>query len=145
MQIYVCENRDCSDRYVVGVFSSREAIEEYAAMSGQPMDEFIITKCEIDEALQETMGPMWRVAIRSTDGEIKCEQELEPRLRHPKRCAISYEPRWSKPLFINVFSPVSKEHAIKVAVERQKAWLRDPGPPGYREEIIEIPEDESGQ
>jgi hypothetical protein len=129
----------CDDRGVKAVCSTRERAERARAMlveDGGASDEFEIEPWRLDDVLGHEPGPVFRVAIRFDDGSAIPDQRLDWRcLRHPRRAEVErideshpMARRNCWPLQIRAESPISSDHAVKVAAEERQAWLK--GRPG---------------
>ena len=119
MKVYILTAWSYSDYHIVGVFSTMEAAE--ACMS-EKLDHNDPEEYELDELVGHVAGPTWDVHVANPSGSIRIylgDCELTD-LRHPTAC-VTRENRqgWT------VTSPISEEHAIKVATELRQQLLRE--------------------
>lgn len=123
MKVYVAFQGEYSDRGCLGVFSTREAAEAIGV--GAP-DAFDVQEFELDELVGASYGPTWTASIDLRTGEVTQPSRAYPRLRLPGgRCEFEPEDYLDTDLyFLWVHSPISQEHAVKVAIEKRQEWFR---------------------
>lgn len=129
MKVYVMTEGEYSDYGIVGVFSSKEKCE---AVRNGNRD----AQCEeydIDEIVDKRFCKQFTAAIMKESGDIVAGFNYNClNLVSPVKAIIEEDGIvWSEskqmvegPL-IRVKSPISMEHAIKVAVEARQKWLRE--------------------
>lgn len=124
--VYLLSQGTYSDYTIVGVFSRREDAED--AIAGQNMsawDPYEITEHELDTLVGHRYGPIHKVLL-DADGHIEeCRPAIQC-LRHPEKCenggTIGIGGQRAR---VWVSSPVSFEHATKVAAEIHQQRLRE--------------------
>lgn len=123
--VYLVSERSYSDHYTEGIFSTREGAQGYIDQAGLG-DGRGIEEYTLDAMVGWEMGPVWVYVIALDDGEIFREYpERRPQVRHPTAAVCSdlssYQDGRAR---LRVESPISADHARKVAVERRQEWLR---------------------
>ena len=115
-KVYVVQEGSYSDRHVVGVFSTRALAEKDAdAYNGD------ITEYEVDCLVGSEFHACYYADIDFSTGVVETSPPCGPKERvRPGECAI-----YTRGKFALVASPVSSEHAAKVAVELRQKWLRE--------------------
>jgi hypothetical protein len=125
MKIYVLTKGDYSEYKIIGVFSTPELANHAAAIlnDSQINDPKVF---ELDPSFQIEkdfeLGNTFKVTIYLTNGRLyKWPDSLNLKnvYRHPSDCVIK--------IFTNeiwVCSPISIEHAEKVAIEQRQKYLR---------------------
>lgn len=140
MKVYVLSYGEYSGWHIEGIFSSLEALEKgKAKLIGDGKDVYNDPdEYELDEIFDHEAGPTFVASIKCETGELFNLLRLDDnRLRHPKRCYVDVWHANYKEWIIRVISPVSAEHANKVAVEKRQEWLRvhSISPKAFSEEI----------
>lgn len=130
MKVWLIESGDYSNHYVAGVFSSKEKALEAKTLRDNS-DDRAPMEWEVDELLGWETGPVFHASIRAETGEINAYSE-DRVFRHPTRCEINEF--ISHGGWCNVKSPISEDHARKVAIEKRQEWLR------MREELLKARE-----
>jgi hypothetical protein len=108
MTVYVLSTGSYSARSIVGIFSSRD------------------TEYEVDQLVDQRYGPVYAANIELETGTLLDEPySTYETLRNPESCVVANwtNPRTGKPS-LKVWSPISPDHARKVAVEKRQEWLR---------------------
>lgn len=132
MKVWVLTSGEYSDYRIEGIFSSREAAERILlrARADKYATEFNDPEgYEVDALADHTYGPSFRMLMRLDTGEAMEGYTSSPELRHPGRCEVEFRDiAWSRDEHavpcVCVTSPISREHAVKVAVEKRQEWLR---------------------
>lgn len=119
--IYVVTAGRYSDYHIEAVFTTRDAADEFAAkVSNQPgVEDVRVEPYEADSCTEYGWGPVYQVAINRHSGDEEWRIE-GAYLRHPQRAVE----RQGYDGCIVIDSPVSYEHALKIAAEHRQAWLR---------------------
>ncbi len=131
-RVYVLTRGEYSDYRVFGVFSSPGAIEAFRANLHEDRrgdfndpEEF-----EVDGCLMLEYRPRWRAVIELEGGEILGTYDQGISLTHPSEVVaretyafIPGHPGRYVPA-LEASSPISREHAVKVATEKRQEWLR---------------------
>lgn len=128
MKVYVVFDGQYSDRYVFGIFSTKEKAAEVGSDD--------IEEHELDTLVGHSVGPVYKTRICLDDGEVMNDEPpswykgegTETSIRHRAKAVVNYSP-WlfdgeRRDSFV-VRSPISYEHAIKVAVESRQKWIRE--------------------
>jgi hypothetical protein len=114
--VYLLTEGDYSDYHIYGIFSTRAAAEEIAAES----PDLEIEEYELDALVGKSYGPVWRAVIFKQDGRMPYEPSKYRMIRHPTGVIVGeYDQHFV------VDSPISAEHAVKVAIEKRQGWLRN--------------------
>lgn len=121
-KVFVLCEGEYSGRFIRGVFSTMEAAEAAAAGNGSGTD---IEEHTLDEFGGWSYRAESQAIVDLKSGEIRANDWTYPSFRSPTRECVVEVSKY----FVSVFSPVSKEHAIKVAVEKRQEWLRTQGRP----------------
>jgi len=126
MVLYVVTDGDYSDYHIEGVFSTAEEARDYVSQFAYPPS---VEEWTLDELAGAVMGPVYSVQIDLVTGEIRRQHE-ERKVRRPDGPCIVHGPWYERgvPRLLRVESPVSTDHALKVAVERRQQWLRERSP-----------------
>lgn len=139
MKIYLVTSGCYSDYGVDGIFSSRELAEKMMYIGGfESYND--IEEVELDDpSLLEVdahyeIGPIFVSRIYENGGLEECGHLASvKKYRHPERCKFVYTEgydweyngkRHHNEWHILVYSPISQEHANKVAVEKRQEKLR---------------------
>ena len=142
MKVYIVERGCYSDRYVSGVFSSRELAEaDIALHTDGERDEWNsagdVTEYEVDEDAGLVKRPVWRSYIDLDSGEVyqlgsdtdygkPQERSREPESHDCRGMANMSLRGWHfGRRYGETHSFISQEHAVKLAVEFRQAWLRE--------------------
>jgi hypothetical protein len=121
-KVYVLTQGKFSDCHIIGIFSTSEVAEKVRA--GATDTSVQVEERTLDAVADLELGTVWHANIRLDDGSAYQRYE-EERFRHPTETAILfYHDFTNVPLIIEVRSPISAEHAVKVAVEKRQEWLR---------------------
>lgn len=125
-KVYLLTDGCYSDFHVVGVFSTKAGADEAMAnlrarTDGRGGGDEAVEEYELDALVGFRYGPIHAVEIETEGGEIR-EAGWRGRtgFRHPEAAVVVVPPGWR----IVVESPLSIEHATKVAVEKRQEWLR---------------------
>jgi hypothetical protein len=125
MKVYVLTDGAYSDYYIAAVFSSLEALESAVKARGDSLSDYNDPEVfEVDEWGGFQDLPAHEVTISIPTGEILGVYTSAPYWRHPDRCESRIYESAPHGRCIVVVSPVSVEHAIKVAVEKRQEYLR---------------------
>lgn len=116
VKVYVLTTGSYSDTSIVGVFSSREAAVAAGTGDSEVNDP---EEYELDERAEHRYGPTWSVFFRKETGGLEPQRHAWQKIRHPSACEIQ-----DNQYGIFVASPISAEHALKVAAEKRQEWLR---------------------
>lgn len=139
MKVYVLSIGEYSGWSIIGIFSSLEALgEAKAKLVGDGEDEYNgPDEYELDELLSHERGPSFVTCINCETGKLFYEDSRADCLRHPGHCQVDVWHYGYKEWMIRVISPVSAEHANKVATEKRQEWLRVHAiaPKAFTEEI----------
>jgi hypothetical protein len=121
-KVYVLTEGKFSDNHIIGIFSTREGAEKVRA--GSTDTSVKVEEWTLDAVTDLEWGTVWHADIRLGDGLARQRYE-EERFRHPAAADVRfYHDYANAPFIIEVRSPVSAEHALKVAVEKRQEWLR---------------------
>lgn len=124
--VYLLSEGKYSDYTIVGIFSRREDAE--AAIAGQDTsvwDPYEITEYELDTLVGQRYGPIHKVLL-AEDGTIEQMPHVDQALRHPEKCEMSGTIGTNgRRACMRVDSPISFEHATKVAAEIHQQRLRE--------------------
>ncbi|HQU33585.1 MAG TPA: hypothetical protein PLB88_04670 [Thermoanaerobaculaceae bacterium] len=127
MTVYVLTEGEHSGREIVGVFSSLEKITEFVAKNPRGLTSPWYWEpyndpetYELDAAMALETGPTFLAWIHRPTGNLTIGKEAHLSRRHPRMCEESIVSGDT----IEVRSPISFEHASKVATEMRQAWLR---------------------
>jgi hypothetical protein len=122
-KVYVVTKGKFSDYRIVAVFSTREGAENMRAGPCDPNVE--VQEWELDALAKHEWGMNWYADIRLGDGLVRQRYEVEG-FRHPTETDVNFHSVFANapPSLIQVRSPISAEHAVKVAVEKRQEWLR---------------------
>lgn len=118
-KVYVLTTGEYSEYGIEGVFSTRELAESARAVGIPDGD---VEEYDLDEMVAFEVGPMWTASIDKETGDVQIRKDGAVRFRHPSAAAHGVGST-----FLIAESPVSREHAIKVAVEARQEWLRTRG------------------
>lgn len=127
--VFILFEGEYSDRSSVGAFSTREKAEEYVAKNYKAgswrHEQTDIEEHEIDERAGCVPIDFWVAFIETNTGNARHKDgpDSEPARPGDRRCRVGawgIDDAWT----IRVSSPVSLEHAQKVAVELRQKWLR---------------------
>ncbi len=124
--VYLLTAGEHSDYRVIGAFSSQDRLE--AAIKSCERDRFnSVEEHEVDEIPEDACGPAFLTTIDLENGSVRQRHETWPQPRKADgACKISivslYGP--SGPSCVHVVSPVSADHATKIAIEKRQEWLR---------------------
>jgi hypothetical protein len=133
--VYVVTSGEYSDYRIEGTFSAREKAEAFltAAFPGarRDADDANIEEWTLDEKEGVRLAPTHEVRIELASGQVTSYGGRMGRVGPGDRCRVDGPwPGYRDTTYLNVASPVSEEHAVKVAVEKRQEWLRlNPGPP----------------
>ena len=136
MKVYVLSSGEYSDWTIEGIFSSLESLEAgktkiiehngYTTGHFNDPDEY-----ELNEILSLESGPTFGASIYCESGEMFNIGPLSSLLRHPSEAtsaiwdATRYTRGKPRKWAIAVKSPISVEHAVKIATEKRQEWLRN--------------------
>jgi hypothetical protein len=122
-KVYVLTEGEFSDYRIVAVFSTREGAEK--VLAGYPYTCIEIDEWTLDAIAEHEWGMTWYATINLSEGEAHRYYERQG-FRHPTAVTVDfYRPADDAPFStIQVRSPVSAEHAMKVAAEKRQEWLR---------------------
>ena len=118
MKVWILDSGCYSDHHLVGVFSSEEKAMEAKARR-KNLDDHDPWETEVDGVLAHEHGPSFRHNIEKATGDTSYAGECPPHSRHPRNAIVDQTDR-----HIFVESPISAEHAAKVAAEKRQEWLR---------------------
>jgi hypothetical protein len=119
MNIYVVTEGSYSDYHIRAVFSTEEKAWAYIdALPENRRDEYEVECYGVDETMGWEYGPVWHAAIKWKDGEAWSYKPRD-RIRPPSACVVE-----ETDAAVHVYSPISQEHAEKVAAEKRQEWLR---------------------
>lgn len=142
MKVYLVTSGCYSDDAVDGVFSSRELAEKMMYIGGFESYNDIEEKELDDQSLLKVgdnyeIGPTFSVRIYLESGQLEkiSSMDSKAKYRHPMHCIencreeprdIEYRlgPNVHVDGYIIMISPISYEHAQKVAIEKRQEWLR---------------------
>jgi hypothetical protein len=127
--VYLVWQGSYSDRRVEGVFSTRDGAEDFLISADMIRgDEAVdVEEWAVDELVGARPVTLHRVGINLDSGELAPWGAqtvlIVPRIGcfidGPKERGGTIKAPW-----LHVSSPVSREHAVKVAVEKRQEWLR---------------------
>lgn len=131
--VYVLTSGEYSNYMIHGVFSTREAAERVMGRMGPDME---VEEYILDDLVRHENGPVWTAAVRLGDGDVPTtkdgapwyppDQRPDTQFRHPTRAdPVRYVHHWDGGRSVVVSSPISYEHALKVATEKRQEWLRE--------------------
>lgn len=121
-KVYVLTEGSYSDYHIVGIFSTLAGAEK--VRSGSTDTSVQVEEWTIDADTELEWGTVWHADIRLGDGLARQRYE-EQRFRHPAETVVQIcHDCANAPFIIEVRSPISAEHAMKVAVEKRQEWLR---------------------
>lgn len=125
MKVYLLTEGSYSDESVVGIFSNLEnakrIYDEYRRLEHGEIND--PREYELDELISPQAGPVFTVYMSLKNGEVISQCENPPSIRDPHGCDVDIFAYGSDHRIV-VKSPVSAEHAMKVAVEQRQEWLR---------------------
>ena len=119
-----------SDYQILGVFTSREkalefcpALESSLADDKKPeLEEWDADPVRPEEFIQEA----WRVYLNLSDGSLNMESnDPETRIRDYSYSAVCPTVYSNNDQLVLGASVVSRDHALKLAVERRQEYLRE--------------------
>jgi hypothetical protein len=118
-KVYVVTVGEYSSYQIVGVFSTRESAEKIQAD---------VEEWELDALADHEWGMNWYVDVMLSDGLVRQRYEEEG-FRHPTETDVRFYSvsAHAPPGIIQVRSPLSAEHAMKVAVKKRQEWLSKNG------------------
>jgi hypothetical protein len=122
MKVYLVSTGEYSDYTILGLFSTREKADAFITELAkgrfqQPND---VEEYDLDARVGQAYGPTWLARITLDTGEVRASKCIFDSVRHPEVCTV--EPHDNE--LLTAVSPISKEHATKVAVEKRQEWLR---------------------
>lgn len=127
--VYLVSHGEYSDYTIDGVFSSEEKAQAYIdAFPDSQIQRYGesrgIEPLVVDECVGHEWGHTHECRISCKSGEIDRDWTHSHReMRHPTECEID-EYDHEDDHYICVESPISMDHAKKVAVEKRQEWLR---------------------
>lgn len=123
-QVYVATQGSYSDYHVLGIFSTREKANEYAAaFEGVPGDKIEIETFDLDVLPLPVTHDAWSCHIKLNDGAISQERSYKS-LHLPGERGSVYKCHTREPA-AQATSFVSAEHCHKIAAEYRQRWLRE--------------------
>jgi len=130
--VWVLTEGSYSDFSIRGVYSSEEnarAVMAERKKTDRYCDFNDPEEWELDGDIEFVSGPIFGVYIELESG---FGRRQEPRytghcVRHPERCNVTEPFGDGEKLSLFVASPISYEHAEKVAIEERQEWLRSRG------------------
>lgn len=133
MNVYlVMEDYEYDRPRVMGIFSTRELAESYAAKCRAKLeseiraaDGYSVEECIVDSLVDHEIGPIFTARIGLVDGAVTTWDPVKD-LRHPGEVVINESVDDAPPAvaWIIVRSPISEAHAVEVAKARRREWLR---------------------
>jgi hypothetical protein len=125
-KVYVLTKGKFSDYRIVAVFSTRKGAENMRAGPCNPSVE--VQEWELDALADHEWGMNWYVDVMLSDGLVRQRYEEEG-FRHPTETDVRFYSvsAHAPPGIIQVRSPLSAEHAMKVAVKKRQEWLSKNG------------------
>ena len=121
MTVYIVTEGTYSDYHIEGAFSSRKRAEEYIKihLSDKYREEVSIDEYELDEELEKSYRTIYRVRVIYHDGRVDREWEDQG----------YFKDNYSNKKLLGAValgeSVISKEHALKLAIEARQEWLRN--------------------
>jgi hypothetical protein len=113
--VYLLTEGEYSDYHIHGIFSTWAAAAEVAASA----PDLEIEEYALDELVGHRYGTAWRAVIYKEDGAMLAPHKFLA-IRHPTGVVVGeYDTHFC------VDSPISAEHAVKVAIEKRQGWLRN--------------------
>lgn len=128
-KVYLLTDGCYSDFHVVGVFSTKARADEAMAnlrarTDGRGGGDEDVEEYELDALVGFRRGPVYTATIEEESGEVhETGWGGQEGFRHPEAAAVS-RPGGGR---IYVTSPLSIDHATKVAIEKRQEWLRKRG------------------
>ena len=116
--VWILENGPPSDRTLIGVYST-QANALRAKSERSDREDHDPTERILDENMDWVVGPGFSATISKADGVVSSWEWAYPVLRHPSECRVT---RYATYIFVT--SPLSIEHARKVADDERQEWLR---------------------
>src|SRR5436190_8000413 len=120
MTIYIVTEGTYSDYHIEGAFSSRERADEYVKIrEGEKYRyEVSVEEYELDEELKKSYITIYKIRVLLHDGRV--DKEWEDR--------GYFKDNYSNKVIFRTEaigeSVISKEHALKLAIEARQEWLR---------------------
>lgn len=142
MKVYVLTTGRHYNNGIVGVYSSLDLAQEARARRGDADDddpeEYELDLMDDQPEGDLEAGPVFQAVIRLKDGSFRSiSGPVYYAYRHSQECqtmlvglfadSLAAPHRLTEgkePTGILVWSPVSPEHAVEVAIERRHEWLR---------------------
>jgi hypothetical protein len=124
--VYLVWQGSYSDRRVEGVFSTRDRAEDFLISADMIRgDEAVnVEEWAVDKLVGARPVTLHAVGINLDSGEMAPWGAQVTLIVPGSGCIIvGPEERGGSP-WLHVSSPVSREHAVKVAVEKRQEWLR---------------------
>jgi hypothetical protein len=114
--VYLLTEGELEEYHIHGAFSTRAAAEEVAAAGpGLEIEEY-----ELDALVGHCYGPVWHAVIYKRDGRMPYEPSKSRKIRHPTGVFVGeYDTHFC------IDSSISAEHAVEVAFEKRREWLRN--------------------
>lgn len=134
MRIWRVVHGEYSDYSIDGYFSTEKRAAAYRDewnLRGKLEGEYLDSRrvegpFVVDERVPDCWGPVFHALIYLETGRVEEAPDDEPfTTRHPKKCRISPTEEYSLWKTIYVTSPISFQHAVKVAAEERQRWLRE--------------------
>jgi hypothetical protein len=117
-KIFIVTSGEYSDYHIEGVFSTKKLAEEFAAKGSGNVEEY-----DLDARTKDQVREVFCVEIDLHTGEINREDSVE-RLCGDRYTEVNIYGYPSRSRII-AGSVVSRDHAIKIAVEGRQKWLRE--------------------
>lgn len=117
-KVYLLMRGEYSDTTVEAVFSQKDEAERIASLDES--DDFRIEEFELDEWKDWTYSTSYCAVAGIKTGEV-INTSHHIHLHHPTRCEVRLFKNRDQ---ILVQSPISPEHAAKVAAEKRQEFLR---------------------
>lgn len=131
-KVYLLTTGTYSDFKVLGAFSSQEKLNEAVDPRTKEAHNppYNVHVFELDSLPSQSFGPVYRVSIHLPSGEFRDGDDVYYCYRAPNGpSGVSWLAPWEHmpkeySETVNVRSPISLEHAQKVAIEKRQEWLR---------------------
>jgi hypothetical protein len=127
-KIFIVTSGEYSDYHIEGVFSTKKLAEEFVATLSRDAR---VEEYALDEKVGWAYATVHQVYIDLETGDIASTTHQYPMLCAPRFAKFevpTYRVNWGDNTFRTCGigkSVVSRDHAIKIAVEGRQKWLRE--------------------
>lgn len=131
MKVFIVTTGEYSDYHICEVFTTREAAESFLPKAGGIEPEIEEYEADAVDTFEERDS--WNASVDMEDGKITraCKAGKDLVRSSDRGASEVYNDDWiGRPVYAMSTSYVSKEHAIKLAVEARQKWLREKGVEG---------------